>query len=72
MSAKPLVKLPILLFAGVLIGWGARRAGGCTSGHGIVGSALLARSSLVATGAFLVGGFATTALLWRVFPGVLQ
>jgi uncharacterized membrane protein YfcA len=62
-SSSLAVKLPVLLGAGVLIGWGARAAGGCTSGHGIVGTALLARSSLVATVTFLAGGFAATALL---------
>jgi hypothetical protein len=48
---------------GVLLGWGARRAGGCTSGHGIVGTAQLAPASLLATGLFLAGGFATTWVL---------
>src|SRR5690606_24146687 len=38
----------LLLLGGVLIGFGARLAGGCTSGHGIVGTALGARSSLIA------------------------
>jgi uncharacterized membrane protein YedE/YeeE len=61
-SASLAVKLPVLLGAGVLIGWGARTAGGCTSGHGIVGTALLARSSLIATATFLAGGFAATAV----------
>lgn len=57
------VKLLVLLGGGVLIGYGARLAGGCTSGHGIVGTALGARSSLLATVLFMVGGFATTNLL---------
>jgi uncharacterized membrane protein YfcA/uncharacterized membrane protein YedE/YeeE len=59
-GADPLVKIPVLLLAGLLIGYGARTAGGCTSGHGIVGTALGAKSSLIATGLFMVGGFATT------------
>ena len=33
---------PILLAAGVLIGYGAKLAGGCTSGNGLSGTALLA------------------------------
>jgi uncharacterized membrane protein YfcA len=59
-GADPLVKVPVLLLAGLLIGYGARTAGGCTSGHGIVGTALGAKSSLIATGLFMVGGFAAT------------
>lgn len=60
------VKAVVLTGAGVLIGFGARTAGGCTSGHGIVGVALGARSSLVATLAFLAGGFLTTNLLFAL------
>jgi uncharacterized membrane protein YfcA len=56
-------KVGILLGAGVLIGFGARTAGGCTSGHSIVGVSLGARSSIIATVAFMVAGFAVTHLL---------
>lgn len=53
----------VLALGGVLIGFGARTAGGCTSGHSIVGIAQGARSSLVATIGFMAGGFAATWLL---------
>jgi uncharacterized membrane protein YfcA/uncharacterized membrane protein YedE/YeeE len=53
----------VLLLGGVLLGFGARLAGGCTSGHGIVGTALGARSSWVATALFMIGGFVTTRLI---------
>ncbi|HVE82811.1 MAG TPA: TSUP family transporter [Myxococcales bacterium] len=62
------LKWPLLLGAGGLIGYGTRQAGGCTSGHGIVGTAQLARSSLLATGTFMAAGFLTTQLLAR-WPG---
>lgn len=62
-GASLLVKVPVLVGAGVLIGYGARLAGGCTSGHGIVGTALGAKSSWIATVLFMVGGFATTLAL---------
>jgi hypothetical protein len=62
-SSSLLVKAPILAGAGVLVGYGARAAGGCTSGHSMVGTALGARSSIVATALFLVAGFATTYLI---------
>jgi uncharacterized membrane protein YfcA/uncharacterized membrane protein YedE/YeeE len=65
-GSQPLVKVPVLLGAGLLIGYGARLAGGCTSGHGIVGTALGAKSSLVATSLFMVGGFLTTFVVWSI------
>jgi uncharacterized membrane protein YfcA/uncharacterized membrane protein YedE/YeeE len=57
------LELALLLGAGVLIGRGARLAGGCTSGHSIVGTALGARSSWIATLAFMGAGFVTTQLV---------
>lgn len=62
-------KAAIFTAGGVLLGFGARLAGGCTSGHGIVGMALLARSSLVATVVFMVTGFAVTNVMFRVVGG---
>lgn len=56
-------QLAALAAGGFLVGYGARVAGGCTSGHSIVGIAVGARSSLVATIGFMLGGFATTWLL---------
>lgn len=68
-GSQPLVKIPVLLGSGVLIGYGARLAGGCTSGHGIVGTALGAKSSLVATSLFLIGGFVTTFFIVSLTGG---
>jgi uncharacterized protein len=42
-----------LLGGGVLIGLGTRAAGGCTSGHGICGTALGSKASFVATIVFM-------------------
>lgn len=53
-------QLVLLAVGGALIGYGARMAGGCTSGHSIVGIAQGAKSSLVATIGFMAGGFAAT------------
>jgi hypothetical protein len=56
----------IRLFAGgVLIGFGTRYAGGCTSGHAITGIANLNWPSLVATIFFFVGGLSVTWGLGR-------
>jgi uncharacterized membrane protein YedE/YeeE len=65
-GTAPIARLSLLAGAGVLVGYGARLAGGCTSGHSIVGVAQGARASLIATGAFMVGGFATTQILYGV------
>ena len=62
-GASLVVKVPVLVAGGVLIGYGSRLAGGCTSGHGIVGTAQGAKSRLVATGMFMIAGFATTQLV---------
>ena len=54
----------LLLFAGgILIGFGARYADGCTSGHAIMGIANLRWPSVVATASFFGGGLLMTALL---------
>ena len=63
------VKAGLFTFGGVLIGFGTRLAGGCTSGHGIVGMAQLAPSSLIATGSFMASGFIVTNALWAVLGG---
>jgi uncharacterized membrane protein YedE/YeeE len=60
----------LLAVGGALVGYGARMAGGCTSGHSIVGIALGAKSSLVATIGFMIGGFAATWLLVALAGGV--
>ena len=54
-----------LLIGGLLIGFGARYAGGCTSGHAITGISNLNWPSLVATVFFFVGGLGVTWGLGR-------
>jgi len=49
----------LLVIAGVLVGWGTRLGSGCTSGHGICGFSRLSPRSLLATGTFMLLGFAT-------------
>ncbi len=53
----------LLLVGGMLVGFGARYADGCTSGHAIMGLANLRWPSLVATVSFFAGGLLMTALL---------
>lgn len=57
----------VWMFAGgLLIGFGTRFGGGCTSGHGIFGLSNLELPSLVTTISFMVGGIVTTNLIYRV------
>ena len=60
------VRWLVALFGGVCIGFGARWAGGCTSGHGISGTLQLAVSGWIAAAGFFVGGIATAMLLFKV------
>jgi uncharacterized protein len=46
----------VMIAGGFLVGFGTRYAGGCTSGHGIMGLSALQWPSLVATASFFVGG----------------
>lgn len=55
--------LVFFVVGGFMVGFGTRYAGGCTSGHAIMGLSTLQWPSLVATVSFMVGGFATTHLL---------
>jgi len=49
----------VALIGGIIMGFGARWAGGCTSGHGISGTLQLAVSSWLAAICFFIGGIAT-------------
>jgi hypothetical protein len=52
--------IPVLFFGGMLMGFGARWAGGCTSGHGLSGTASRSPASFVATISFLGTAIAIT------------
>ena len=53
----------MIVVGGFLVGFGTRYAGGCTSGHAIMGLSTLQWPSLVATCCFMAGGFLMTHLL---------
>ena len=55
----------ILLSAGLMVGFGARWAGGCTSGHAIVGLSNLELPSLISVIGFFIGGLIMT---WFILP----
>ena len=55
--------LPMLVIGGVLVGFGTRLGGGCTSGHGVCGIARLSRRSLLATMVFMSSAVATVYVI---------
>ena len=63
--------IPLLIVAGGVMGYGARWSEGCTSGHGLRGSASLSPASLAATGTFMATAIAITALLHFMTGGEL-
>ena len=58
-------RAPIAFLAGFIMLFGARIAGGCTSGHGISGMAQLSAGSTLAVAAMFTGGILTALLLLR-------
>lgn len=57
----------ILLLGGLLVGFGTRYAGGCTSGHAITGLSTLQLPSLIAVIGFFIGGLIMSWLLLPLF-----
>ena len=55
--------LTALVLGGFLLGFGARYAGGCTSGHAIMGLATFQKPSLIAVVGFFIGGLFITHLI---------
>ncbi|MBK9332756.1 MAG: YeeE/YedE family protein [Ignavibacteria bacterium] len=64
--------LVFFIMGGFLVGFGTRYAGGCTSGHSIMGLANLQKASLIATIFFMAGGFFSTNILIPLIFKYLQ
>ena len=64
-TAGPLV----LVAGGLLVGFGTRLGGGCTSGHGVCGIARLSFRSITATGLFIAAGAVTVFITRHVVGG---
>lgn len=58
--------LPVMVAAGLLVGFGTRLGSGCTSGHGVCGIARFSPRSLVATLVFMASGIATVFVVRHV------
>jgi uncharacterized membrane protein YedE/YeeE len=61
--------VPLLIIAGLLVGFGTRLSNGCTSGHGVCGMARLSPRSLAATATFMASAGATVFILRHVIGG---
>lgn len=55
--------LPLVVVAGVLVGFGTRLGSGCTSGHGVCGLARMSARALVAVSVFMATGALTAILM---------
>lgn len=60
----------VLVSAGLLVGWGTRQGGGCTSGHGVCGIGRLSLRSVLAVLVFMAAGVFTASVLrhWLGVP----
>ncbi|MEV0494667.1 YeeE/YedE family protein [Streptomyces atratus] len=65
-TASPTTMIALLFVGGVLVGFGTRLAGGCSSGHGLNGCGRLRPVSIVATAVFFGTAVAVSFLLWKV------
>jgi uncharacterized membrane protein YedE/YeeE len=61
--------VPLLIVAGLLVGFGTRLGNGCTSGHGVCGMARLSPRSIAATAIFMASAAATVFMLRHVIGG---
>lgn len=59
--------LPVVIIAGLLVGFGTVLGSGCTSGHGVCGISRMSIRSLIATLAFMGAGFVTASLFRVLF-----
>lgn len=61
--------LPLMVAAGLLVGFGATLGGGCTSGHGVCGLSRFSVRSLAAVATFMATGFVTVFFTRHVIGG---
>ncbi|HEU0069935.1 MAG TPA: YeeE/YedE family protein [Alphaproteobacteria bacterium] len=66
-QATVAASIPLLIAAGLLVGFGTRLGSGCTSGHGICGVARLSPRSLAATVLFILAGMAAAYAARHLF-----
>lgn len=62
--------IPLLIVAGLLVGFGTRLGNGCTSGHGVCGMARLSYRSIAATLTFMAAAIATVFVVRHLIGGL--
>jgi uncharacterized membrane protein YedE/YeeE len=60
---------PLMAVAGLIVGFGTRMGGGCTSGHGVCGIARFSKRSIVATVVFIGSAMITVFITRHVLGG---
>lgn len=65
-GSSVILRLAVSFAGGILVGFGARWAGGCTSGHGISGTMQLALNSWVTAICIFLGGIATAMIIFGI------
>jgi hypothetical protein len=65
-TSNPISMIGVLFVGGVLVGFGTRLAGGCSSGHGLSGCGRLRPVSMLATAVFFGTAVVVSFLLWKV------
>ena len=65
-GGNPYLRVIVALVGGICIGFGARWADGCTSGHGISGTLQLAVSSWISALCFFIGGILTAHIIFTL------
>ena len=61
--------IPLMVAAGLLVGFGSVWGSGCTSGHGVCGLSRLSARSFVATGVFMATAFVTVLFVRHLIGG---
>jgi uncharacterized protein len=73
LTGVPVIRLdasvPVVIAGGLLVGFGTRLGGGCTSGHGVCGLARFSPRSIVATCLFMAAGFITVFVMRHILGG---
>ena len=62
--------IPLMMAAGLLVGFGSVWGNGCTSGHGVCGLSRLSKRSFVATAVFMAAAVITVFLFRHVIEGL--
>ncbi len=65
-GGNPVLRVIVALLGGVCLGFGARWADGCTSGHGISGTLQLTISSWISAICFFIGGILVAQIIFKL------